>query len=296
MYQTMNKNNKLLALQVFCIDYAKGGKDSEEEILHLLDDPEIRSLPYLQRNKLFLTSSKLKAFKECPYHAKMQYVDGIDHGKQEEDYFVIGNAVDDYLTHGDSYFHDRYEVVSRRSEGASKKQLTKSSGEVVENCVYEYGSRAFFPQKLVKKNVIWLMHGMVCKAELDHLDIENRRIEDTKTCANIATFDPRNYLLQMGFYSFGINKRYGDQVEAALNVVDKHSGWSRSHKWILSRHILQEQHYEIERLVRQWKACVESGIWPHCDMDTEEGRKIAWNSPYYAKHCSLCKSASPSIL
>lgn len=283
-------------------DYRESGGDGQIEttILELLDTPEYKALPYIERNRHFLTSSKLKALKECPYHAKLKYVDEVDMGFETADYFMIGQAVDDYLTHGDKAFGEKYRVVQRRDEKTAEKHpgavlLTASQGETIGHVVKEYQSREFFPKEPKKRNIVWLMGGVVCKAELDHFDPHAKLIVDIKTTANIATFDPQDYAMQMAFYAFAIEKKWGEQFEAELCVVDKHSDYSRSHKWRFTRPSLRMHYFEVERLVQQWKTCIESDLWEHCDVTTEEGRRIAWNSEYYSV-CEFCKCDVPTIL
>jgi hypothetical protein len=270
-------------------------EDTEQMILDLLDSEAYRSLPYIERNRPFLTASKLKELRECPYHAKLRYIDEVPSPADDKDYFVIGQAVDDCLTLGQEYFDKHYQIVARRDKEAELIQLTNATGATVKNAVAEFRSRDFFPKEPKKHNIIFLLAGMPAKAELDHFDPDARRIGDIKTTSSITTFDPMDYALQMGFYSFGIEKKWGEQVEAELYVVDKGSGWSRSHKWVFCRPTLRQQYFEIERLALTWKDCTESGIFPHVDMDTEEGRKTAWRSEYYSV-CPFCKTGAPTIV
>lgn len=276
---------------------ASGSPDDENAVLALLDSPDVRALPYAERNRPFLTSSKLKEFAACPYHAFLKYVEQVPSPVEPEDYFVIGQAVDDFLTHGEDAYRERYTVVSRRSENSpdNRIQLTTAQGRTVKNAAAEYLSRDFFPKQPKKRNVICLVNGIPCKAELDHWNPEERRIGDVKTTANITTFNPSMYFLQFGFYSLLVAMKWQEQVEAELYVVDKGTDFSRSHKWIFSRQTLMQQHYNVERLVKGWKDAMESGIWAHADMDTEEGRRIAWASEYYPV-CPFCKAASPTVL
>lgn len=268
---------------------------AEQMILDLLDTEEYRSLPYIERNRPFLTASKLKDLKQCPYHARMRYIDEVESPAEDKDYFIIGQAVDDCLTLGQEYFEKRYEIVARRDKDAERIQLTNATGATVTHAVDEFRSRVFFPQAPKKRNVIFLLAGMPAKAELDHFDPDTRRIGDIKTTASITTFDPMNYALQMAFYAFGIEKKWEEKVEAELYVVDKHTCWSRSHKWVFSRPTLAQHYFEVEKLALQWKDCVESDIWPHIDVDSDEGRKISWNSEYYSV-CPFCKLSEPTVI
>lgn len=279
---------------------SKGAEDKEQAVHAILDTPEYRALPYLQRNRPFVTSSKLKEFRECAFHAKMRYIDEIDPGQDQEDYFVIGSAVDRRLTDGEEAYQQQYVVVPRRTdkvaeENPGKVLLTGTQSATIDQAVKEYRSREFFPQTPQKRNVLFLLHGLPCKAELDAFDPVSHTIGDIKTTSSITTFEPEMYTLQMAFYAFGIEKRFGEKVSAELFVIDKHSGWSRSHKWVFSQPTLQSHFFEVEELARQWKECSEVNIWPHVDPRTEHGLRTCWNSPYWPI-CPFCRAGSPTIL
>lgn len=278
-----------------------GDEQKELEVLTLLDTEDYRSLPYLERNRPFVTSSKLKEFEQCPYHAKLRYVDGLQMGFEEADHFVIGQAVDDWLTHGSDAYQGRYAAVAKRTEKAAEENagkvlLTNSQAETIGRAVREFQTREFFPERPTKRNVIWLMFGRIpCKAELDHFDPHARRIGDVKTTASITTFDPMDYLFQMGFYYEGILERFDEKVEAELYVVDKHSDWSRSHCWLFTRPTLASVQGRIHHLASRWMDCQETGIWPHVNPDTHSGQRICWSSEFWSV-CPFCKTDSKTIL
>ncbi len=179
--------------------FRQTGDDSELHEYTCSD--EYRSLDYVEKNKHFITASKLKAYDECPYFAKLRYIDGVEAPQKDKDYFVVGQAVDDWITYGQEDFQDRYEKVSRRTGKSEKIELTGSQHSTVCNAVGEVQANDLIPDKMDKEIVFWLAFDKYpCKAELDHYDSKNKEIIDLKTCANILTFDPNNYWLQMSFY------------------------------------------------------------------------------------------------
>lgn len=263
------------------------------ELEQFMQTEEYRLMPYEDKNKYFITASKLRAYAECPYFAKLQYVDNVQVPMKDKDYFTVGQAIDDRLTRGDDFYYEHYEAVSRRTGKSGKVELTNLQANQVDNCCKEYCSNDIFPMQLKKKNLIWLAFGKYpCKAELDHFDGEE--IVDLKTTANILTFKPMSYLHQMAFYFAGMLEKENLKCQASLCVVDKYE-WSRSHKWTFSVPTLESHQYEINRLIKDWDMSMESGIWPMVDIDTEDGREIAFNSPYY-QLVPECRSTKPTIL
>ena len=85
------------------------------ELAEIVLSREIMELPYAVRNEPFLTSSKIKDFERCEFCYAKRYMEmATDRTVGEKDYFVIGQAVDDYLTLGESYFSQKYVVMDSR--------------------------------------------------------------------------------------------------------------------------------------------------------------------------------------
>lgn len=110
MHQTCSD---ILARHRFMGEQELAGKYAE--LSELVLDREIFELPYEVRNAPFLTASKMIAFKRCPFCYKKKYIEQIpDRTLSEKDYFVIGQAVDDILTLGWTYFETHYVVMDSR--------------------------------------------------------------------------------------------------------------------------------------------------------------------------------------
>ena len=266
----------------------------EAKLLAYMETPEYRNMPYEDRNRLFITSSKLKGYEECPLAMKLRYIDGVKPEVEEEDkdYFLVGRALDDRITYGEEAYADKYEMVARRTKDAEKIQLTNSLAAVVDAAYEEYKRQPMFPKQVMKANIVWLEDGYPCKAELDYL--EEDHIGDFKLVANVLDFNPEAYLFQMSFYHFALLQK-GIEADASLFVMDKHKGWSRSHMWRFSVPTLQAQQERIALLMRQYIGSLKTGMFPMADTSTERGRKIAFDNPYYTSRDEF-RSFLPSIL
>src|SRR3990167_3113412 len=266
--------------------------NDDTTLLRFMDTPEYRDMPYEERNLRFITSSKLKAYEECPFAAKLRHVDREQIEEDDEDYFLLGRAVDDYLTYGEEAFNKKYEFVARRSDKSDKIQMTFSHKKIVEEAIAEWARQPMFPKKLKKVNILWLENGYPCKAELDNLE---EGIGDAKLVANVLEFEPEKYLFQMAFYHYAVLRRFGRGVHADLFVLDKHKGWSRSHLWRYSVPTLAAQRERIGLLIGQYIGSLQTGLWPMVDTTTDRGRRVAFDSPHYTKHAEF-RSSSPSVL
>ena len=71
-----------------------------------------------ERNRSFLTSSEPRDFQACCYHAKMKYIDKLQPGLDEADYFLVGQAVNTNLTYGkrEKAFQEPYAVFRVASQ------------------------------------------------------------------------------------------------------------------------------------------------------------------------------------
>ena len=285
--------------------WIQGESLSVKNIEEILNSFEYSVMPYACRNQSFITGSKLKMYQQNPFFAKMMYKDLIPSCREDQSHFDVGIAVDRRLTYGDKDYEARFIIKNRPTQemqlaAAENNQiiLTESEGKTVDRCVEEYRDRPFFVKRPVKTNFLAIIEGMPCKAELDHWDAKECVFEDVKTCANINTFDPNFYKLQMSIY-YLIITRYAEKnledteyenlkrkLTGSLNVVDKFSSFSRSHKYVYSNATLQENVPTIIELINKWKDSEESGIWPwKLDFAVQDDLEIFFNSDFYP----LCK-------
>jgi uncharacterized protein (DUF952 family) len=234
-----------------------------------------QSLGYVEKNKYFITASKLKQFERCPLTYKLKYIDALpDPTEKEPDYFVIGRALDDLVTYGDTYFKKNYEVVARRTKESKKTQLTGKMGKLVAQMNHEFRSQELFTQNPKKKVFFHEVGGFILKAELD--DYEKGFIRDVKTCANIMTFDPEHYVLQMSMYQWLVEESTGELCQCEIEAVDKYDHFSRSKKVIYTNETLQAKRGELLVLLEKLKNSHETNIFMRSDR-----AGVVYNSPYY---------------
>ncbi len=280
------------------VQWSKSESEADEKaVLEYMETTEYQEMPYEDRNHLFITSSKLRGYEECPLAMNLKYIDRekVDVEEEDKDYFILGRAVDDYLTHGKEAFDEKYEFVSRRSEGSEKIQMTMSHKYIVENAIKEFYRQKMFPRDITKKNIIWVQDGFPFKVELDYFNLEDLRIGDFKLVADVLNFKPEDYLFQMAVYFYAVLRKYQKKCCADLFVLDKHKGWSRSHMWRYSIPTLEAQQDRIALLTRMYIGSLRTGLWPMVDTSTEKGRKIAFDNPYYTKYEEF-RTFTPSIL
>ena len=76
------------------------------------DLPQVEGDYYLEKTRGTQTASKLKLFRKCPFSYFLKYVLELDLGdKSEESHFMIGDAVDYYVSYGESAFYKKYLIV-----------------------------------------------------------------------------------------------------------------------------------------------------------------------------------------
>lgn len=298
-----DKQKEVLAHMEELVDrWVKSGNEADKKpIYKLLDSFAYQTMPYAYRNKPFLTSHKLMMYRTNPVFAHELYVKMTPSCKKSEGKFDVGIAVDRRLSYGDKDYAARFIVKNRppqalvdEAEANDQIILSESEAAAVESCTAEFRSRHFFPDRLVKRNILFLIEGMPCKAELDHFDETVPVFGDCKTTANINNFDWKWYKLQLGFY-YGLIVREMDhlmsgtdyedfvrKLKGELYVMDKWTHFSRSDKYVFSPSMMSEQWAEILSLVQKWKQSKESGIWPwKLDFGSEDDRKVFFDCDLY---------------
>lgn len=237
---------------------------------------------YIDKNRGFVTSSKLKLFELCPLCYKCKYIDEMPDptdGDFDKDYFIIGQALDDRLTNGEDYFAQNYEVVARRTKESNKIQLTNTMFKTIDQLSEEYRAQSMFNQDPTKKVLSWEFSGLKLRGELDDFDEPKGLIRDIKTCANLLTFDPDNYLMQMSFYQWGVEELTGLKCDAQLMVVDKYKDFSRSQLYHFSKYTLESYRGRMMQLLEDLKEAEEFDLW----IPQNDFRK-SLICPYYAHH------------
>lgn len=237
---------------------------------------------YIEKNRNFITSSKIKEFMRCQRCYELKYeleVPDPTDAFREKDYFLIGQAVDDLATFGGEEFEKKYEEVARRSKKSDKIQLTGAQYAQVERLWDEFRSQPLYNSKPVKKIIEWEFSGLKLRAELDDFDKEKRQIRDIKTCANVSTFNPESYLLQMSFYQWLIEETAGIKCEAMLEVVDKYTYFSRSKPILYTKGTLDAHRGVILEALEDMKLAKEAGWY-----SPATSRNVLDTCSYYYDH------------
>lgn len=296
--------------------WVAGDESMKQQIEALLDSFDYQVLPYAIRNAPFVTAHKLLRYKENPIFAHYLYNRLIPSCKDNESKFDVGTALDRRLTYGDKDYQARFIVKNRPSadmqEEADKNHqiiLSESEGKTVDRCTEEYRSRHFFTPRPMKKNVLCIINGLPCKAELDHYDADACMFEDVKSTANINTFNYHWYTIQCIFYYLLLTREAEKMMEetlyetfrrtlyGALNVVDKNSAFSRSHKFVFTNGTLQAGVPEVMDLLKAWKDSVDSGIWPNrLDFANPEDLKTFFDSEIYPHLSEFRDSMKPTYI
>lgn len=235
---------------------------------------------YIEKNRGFMTSSKLKEFLRCAQCYYWKYEAEVPDPLAEfedKDHFVIGQGLDDLLTHNKEYYNEKYAVVARRmGKTEDKVEITKGTDEKIKMLEKEFRANQLFRQYPIKKELIFAYAGITFKAELDDYDAAKQLIVDVKTCANLITFKPEFYTFQMSFYQWALEEVEGVKCEALLEVVDKYTYFSRSRAYLFTRGTLETHRGEILQAIEKYKECKETGLWLSTASDEE-----LLTCPYY---------------
>jgi len=251
--------------------------------------PEYKALPYITRNAGFITSHKLKAFLRCPWCYEKKYIKGVPDRTEddEKDAFVIGQAFDDFITEGPDYFASKYQRVGvrnakAREEHAGKKLLTAGLDETIHSLTSEFRQNPLFFQNPKKKILFFKIgEGGILKIEMDGFQPDDRLIVDLKSCANIIDAKPDDYAFQLSFYAFVVQQALGIKCEAEIQLIDKHSPFSRSRAFRYLVPTLESNFGEIINGIDQLLQATKLGFFPSRKNETFEDQKILWNCPYY---------------
>lgn len=233
-------------------------------------------MTYAQNNAGFITSHKLQDFIRCPFCYNCKYnLLMEDPTQKDEDYFVIGQAIDDLITYGEDKYKEKYEVVARRNSKAENIQLNNTQDELIRQLYRGFNRNKFFKKENIQKKIISVeLFGLNIRGELDDYDAENQMIYDIKTTANLITFDPLLYQFQMAFYHLLLDESEGIKAKARLEVVDKQTPVHHC-CYEFSLQTLQEAKKMILNKLIELKECYQTDMWV-----SAKDREV-FNCPYY---------------
>ncbi len=120
--------------------------DDDTKLQEFFASDDYRNMSYIERNRGFITGSKLHIFSNDQWWYKLQYVDEMKPPFADDttiDAFAIGGGFDELVTYGRDAFDRRYTVVQSRVsnvEDAIAEQLQKI--EEAQNDLKKDGTRS----------------------------------------------------------------------------------------------------------------------------------------------------------
>ena len=251
---------------------------------------------YIEKNRGFITSSKLKEFLRCAYCYKLKYIDELpDPTEGDKDYFLVGQAFDDFITLGTVGFNAKYEIVNRRKEGSTKIQITQGMGDKMAALHNEFSANKLFVRPTQKFTFTLKGNPMPLRCELDDFDSTAAIIRDVKTTANLKTFDPLMYIDQMAFYQYVIEEitteetGNGIRCGAQLEVVDK-CDIAHSQRYDFTPSTLYASRELVLRHIAQLQAAHEMDFFP-----APHDPLVMLDCPYYG-HEGHGRPTQPIVL
>lgn len=211
---------------------------------------------YLEKNRWFVTASKLKYFltfwPEAYYY---KFVKEVVLEEEEKDYYTVGTAFDDLVSYWEDFFNDKYyidegllkEDLIRKCEekGFStnwkvedlkarlywdKIKLTSMQGEAI-LWMYREAKRQplvdlWNPLYMAQKDIECEFEWMKLKWTLDRLNLEDKMIRDWKTSGQFQNFEYAiettfDYILSMAFYFILVKVNYKTDCDVILDVFWK---------------------------------------------------------------------------
>ena len=251
---------------------------------------------YLDKNRWFVTASKLKYFltygPEAYYY---KFVKEIIIDEEEKDYYLVGTAFDDLLSYGEDAWWDKYYV----DEGLLKEDLIAKCKENwldTKGSVAELRSRIYWDKirltQLQGEQVLWMyreakrqplvdlwnplyMHQkdiecefewMKLKGTLDRLSLEDKMIRDRKTSGQFQNFEYNiettfDYILSMSFYYVLVKVNYKIDCDVILDVFGKSKPYPYMWYKLDKARLLSSLENKIIPWLKALKECYEKNEW-----------------------------------
>lgn len=235
-------------------------------------------MTYLQKNRWFITSSKLKAYLECPNKYKLLYIDEIP--QDETASMNLWTAAHLLISWGWTEMNKKYRFMekgekrtSKANEDEDRIMLTWTEWEKIMKLYEEVQRQPLFDFKGKYEHEKEIIFGDL-KCTIDRLDVKNWIIRDLKFVAKLDRFKEDyfselwyNYQLQAYFYTYVCNMVYNKDFKFIFDVV--------THSWEYCCFEYNEcwtKAYQIDSLRRnkefKWKEfrdqCLNCSMYKHC--------------------------------
>lgn len=245
---------------------------------------EEAKVPYLEKNRGFITASKAKLLGKDPWAFNEKYELENEALKEEETPALsTGNAVDYYVSYGEKAFFDRYEILEprvKRDFSADKIQLTNSDGTPLLEIFKELKRQPLFrlhdPKGIAQHQITGQYEtpdGPVkIKGTPDRIFYEEDWIDDTKTVsvkgnqsferACKANIEEYGYTFSMAFYAILYFLEKGKfPKKLTLSFVGTNGGY----KFLQYEIPTEIWHPEVDRikaLLCFYAECKKNNSWP----------------------------------
>ena len=251
---------------------------------------------YLEKNRGFITASKLKYFLTFgPEAYYWKFVKEYILEDAEKDYYVVWTAFDDLVSYWEEYFFDKYyidegllkEDLVRRCEELglntgwkvedlrerlywSKIKLTKLQGdnvfgmynEIKRQPLVEFWDPTYKAQVDIECEFEWLK----LKGTLDRLSLEKKIIRDWKTSGQFQSFEYNlettfDYILSMAFYYVLVKVNYNIDCDVVLDVLGKNKPFPYMWYKLDKPRLLSSLETKIIPGLRAMKECYDKNEW-----------------------------------
>lgn len=251
---------------------------------------------YLDRNRWFVTASKLKYFltygPEAYYY---KFVKEIILEEEEKDYYTVWTAFDDLLSYGEDFFNDKYyidewllkeDLIKKCEEKwfittwkvedlkarlyGDKIKLTPMQWEAVLGMYREAKRQPLVdlwnPLYMAQKDLECEFEWMKLKGTLDRLNLEEKMIRDRKTSWQFQTFEYNiettfDYILSMWFYYTLVKVNFGVDCDVILDVFWKSKPYPYMWYKLDKARLLSSLENKIIPWLRALKECYEKDEW-----------------------------------
>ena len=251
---------------------------------------------YLDKNRWFITASKLKYFltfgPEAYYY---KFVKELILEENEKDYYLVGTAFDDLVSYWEEYFFDKYyldegllkdDLIKRCEELGlntngkvedlrmrlywDKIKLTQLQweqvfgmyNEIKRQPLVEWWDSSYQSQVDIECEFEW----MKLKGTLDRLSLEKKIIRDWKTSWQFQSFEYNlettfDYILSMAFYYVLVKVNYNIDCDVVLDVLGKQKPYPYMWYKLDKPRLLSSLENKIIPGLRAMKECYEKDEW-----------------------------------
>jgi len=253
---------------------------------------------YLEKNRGFITSSKLKNFLICKHRYCLEYEKEEEGFEEDDAKFLQGLAFEDFLYHGEKEWRKKWIIAPPRMNRkkyaleTGMKVLSEPEGKAVLLAIEEAERQPILDlngdYQMLKVITNRYMGKYALRGEIDRFprDPKANFFRDYKFLRSVESAHHDisefgwDYLFQMSFYQLLIQLQDDSDTlrDAIIDVVDKHK-FSRTISITIPAKILLEKRAVVFDALQQYIEAQESGKFPMVE-ESERSTKC-FKCPYY---------------